>query len=92
MKESIAQTFEQLLKEGVKLQKEAKIAQQRANSSGYLDASRKIVYRNPKATSVLYFLNLQKHFNLSLSCKVINHSLEAFVKNGCDCFVFLGTS
>lgn len=53
MKESIAQTFEQLLKEGVKLQKEAKIAQQRANSSGLLDASRKIVSRNPKATSVL---------------------------------------
>lgn len=51
MKESIAQTFEQLLKEGVKLQKEAKIAQQRANSSGLLDASRKIVSRNPKATS-----------------------------------------
>lgn len=51
MKEAMAQTQEQLQREGLKLQKEAKSAQQRANSSGYLDASKKIVYRNQKETS-----------------------------------------
>lgn len=52
MKEAIGQTLEQVLREGLKLQKEAKSAQQRANSSGYLiDASKKTVYRTPEKGS-----------------------------------------
>jgi len=50
MKEAIGQTQEQLQREGLKLQKEAKSAQQRATSSGYLDASKKTVYRNQRGT------------------------------------------
>jgi len=51
MKESMGQTQEQLHQEGLKLQKEAKSAQQRANSSGYFDASKKTVDRNQKGTA-----------------------------------------
>jgi len=51
MKESMAQTQEQLQQEGIKLQKEVKSAQQRANSSGYFDASKKTVDRNQKGTA-----------------------------------------
>lgn len=51
MKEEIGKSVAQLLKEGLKLQKEVKATQQRANSLGYLDASKKTVYRTQKGST-----------------------------------------
>ena len=51
MKEEIGLKLAQLLREGIKLQKEAKAAQQRVNSLGYLDASKKTVYRSQKGSN-----------------------------------------
>ncbi|KAG0580339.1 hypothetical protein M758_4G167400 [Ceratodon purpureus] len=50
-KEEIGKILAQLLREGLKLQKEAKAAQQRSSSLGYLDASKKTVYRNQKSST-----------------------------------------
>lgn len=51
LREEFGKELEQLLREGLILQNEAKAAQQREDSTGYLDAGKKTVYRNQKGGS-----------------------------------------